>query len=86
MGGIYTGVLKANGDRAPDRSRLQGIYEIPRAERSSSALASPSTYATRLSVPVFGEIDPSALCQLTTILVGRKPVDIEITYLGPLPR
>jgi hypothetical protein len=37
-------------------------------------------------VRISGEIDPSARRQNTTILVGGNAVDIEITYLGPLPK
>jgi hypothetical protein len=36
-------------------------------------------------IAISGEIDPAARTQSTTVIVGRKPVAIEITYLGPLP-
>jgi hypothetical protein len=38
------------------------------------------------AVGISGEIDPGARRQNTTIFVGGRPVDIEITYLGPLPK
>ncbi|HVZ05508.1 hypothetical protein [Hyphomicrobium sp.] len=35
-------------------------------------------------VSIAGEIDPLARTQSTTVLVGRKAVNVEIKYLGPL--
>lgn len=37
-------------------------------------------------VPITGEIDPFARSQNATVLVGGKEIDIQITYLGPLPQ
>jgi hypothetical protein len=38
------------------------------------------------AVGISGEIDPGARRQNTTIFFGGRPVYIEITYLGPLPK
>jgi len=44
-----------------------------------------ATKKMRSIVSISGEIDPGARIQNTTVLIGRKTIDIEITYLGPLP-
>jgi hypothetical protein len=61
---------------------VRGIYEIP-IRRASSQRARMSRPSIR--VPITGEVDPFARSQSTTVCVGQKHIDIEITYLGPLP-
>ncbi len=58
-------------------SAIRGTYEIP--------LRRIRTRNPSIRVPIFGDVDPFARSQNTTISVGGKTIDIEITYLGPLP-
>jgi hypothetical protein len=83
-GRVDTGVLRANAEHAlrEATSQRQVACERPPARRSLRAPAR----RTGAAVPIFGEIDPSARRQITTVLVNGRPVDIEITYVGPLPR
>jgi hypothetical protein len=82
-GRVYMGRLHARPRHAAPRSVLKGTYEIPlkRRSRRRTAPADPS-----FAVPITGEIDPLARSQSATILVGGKRIDIQITYLGPLPQ
>jgi hypothetical protein len=63
-------------------SALRGTYEIP-LKRSSLFRAAARNMDVRVSIT--GEIDPLARSQNATVCVGGKKIDIEITYLGPLP-
>jgi hypothetical protein len=63
-------------------SALRGTYEIP-LKRSSLFRAAARNMNVRL--PITGEIDPLARRQSATVCVGGKMIDIEISYLGPLP-
>ncbi|HEY8127516.1 MAG TPA: hypothetical protein VIF39_02200, partial [Hyphomicrobium sp.] len=80
-GRIYRGMLHPSAKRAMRKSFLSAFYESPPRSRPPPRTAAPRGNA----VPVSGEIDSSARSQSTTIFVGRKAVDIEITYIGPLP-
>ena len=53
-----------------------------RRDQSARRRGKRSMAVTR---PISGEVDPSAPRQNATVLVGRKLIDIEIMYLGPLP-
>ena len=58
-------------------SAIRGTYEIPlRRVRTSNS---------SIRVPVTGNVDPFAPSQNATLSVGGKTIDVEITYLGPLP-
>jgi hypothetical protein len=92
-GGIYTGVLKTRTRQRQVglRSCLKVAYEIPPRAKPAPGVTGdetggPADGSTAITVPILGEIDPWARHQNTTVLVGGKPVDIEITYLGPLPQ
>jgi hypothetical protein len=78
-GTVYTGELRMRSSAAA-KPRLEAACE---AHGGRARLRSGSKTT---GVFIWGEIDPSAERQNTTILVGRKPVEIEITYLGPLPQ
>lgn len=80
-GRIYRGMLHSSAKRAMRKSFLSAFYESPPRSRLPTRAAA----TRRNAVPVSGEIDSSARTQSTTILVGRKAIDIEITYVGPLP-
>lgn len=58
-------------------SAVHGTYEIPLRRVWS---ANPS-----IRVPVAGIVDPFARSQNATINVGGQTIDVQITYLGPLP-
>lgn len=81
-GRVYTGELDAQPKHATLRASLHGTYKIPLRQRS---LRRPAPPEPSFAVPITGEIDPYALSQNATVLVGGKQVDIQITYLGPLP-
>ena len=83
QGRVYLGELHGSKGPAPRRTSLRGTYKIPLRQRSPHIPAPPEPSFT---VPITGEIDPFALSQSATVLVGSKEVDIQITYLGPLPR
>jgi hypothetical protein len=80
-GRVYTGVQ--NPKQALKRSYFKVVGEGPHRRRSRTRLPARSGVA---AVRISGEIDPSARRQKTMIFVGGKAVDIEITYLGPLPK
>jgi hypothetical protein len=82
-GRVYTGELQTSPKYAVRKSLLKGTYEIPirRKLRWIPSLDNPS-----FGVPISGEVDPFALSQNATVFVGGKEVDIQITYLGPLPQ
>jgi hypothetical protein len=82
-GRVYTGVLKANSSKIFRRSCLKVACQTPRRRRPMARQPSRRAVA---AVGISGEIDPGARRQNTTIFVGGRPVDIEITYLGPLPK
>jgi len=83
-GRVYTGVLKANPKKIVMRSSLKVACQGGPHRRRPMA-RQPSRRAVT-TVGISGEIDPGARRQNTTIFVGGRPVDIEITYLGPLPK
>lgn len=70
-------MLQANPKQALERSYLKVVGEAPHRCRPRARLPARSGVA---AVPIW------ARRQNTTILVGGKAVDIEITYLGPLPK
>jgi hypothetical protein len=76
-------VLHSQQRHALRKSVLQGKYELPIRRKPAPALAAGTM---PLTVPISAEIDLSAPRQSTTVLVGGKEVDVEITYLGPLPQ
>lgn len=80
-GRIYRGMLHPSAKRAMRKSFLSAFYESPpRSRPPTRVTATPGN-----AVHVSGEIDSSARSQSATVLVGHKAVDIEITYVGPLP-
>lgn len=83
QGRVYLGELHGSKRHAPRRTSLRGIYKIPLRQRSPHIPAPPEP---SFAVPITGEVDPFALSQNATVLVGGKEVNIQITYLGPLPR
>lgn len=82
-GRVYTGELQALPKDAVRKSALRGTYEIPLKRRSPRGFM-PRDPSFR--VPITGEIDPFARSQNATVLIGGKEIDIQITYLGPLPQ
>ncbi|WP_045834732.1 hypothetical protein [Hyphomicrobium sp. 99] len=82
-GRVYMGELHAQPKHAPRRTSLCGTYRIPLRQRSPRRPAPPEP---SFAIPITGEIDPFALSQNATVRVGGKEIDIQITYLGPLPR
>lgn len=58
-------------------SAIHGTYEIP--------LRRVRTRNPSVRIPITGNVDPFARTQNATVSVGGKAIDIEITYLGPLP-
>ncbi len=80
-GRVYRGTLHPIAKRAMRKSFLSAFYESPPRSRPPTRTAA----TRRNAVPVSGEIDSSARSQSARVLVGRKAVDIEITYIGPLP-
>lgn len=81
-GRVYTGELQTEPKQAASRTSLRGTYKIPLRQRSPRHPAPPEP---SFAVSITGEIDPYALSQNATVLVGGKQIDIQITYLGPLP-
>jgi hypothetical protein len=81
-GRIYRGVLYPAAARTTRKSRLKAVYEVP---LKSKRLSGRVPALNRIPVPISGEIDPWARCQNATVRIGHKPIDIEITYIGPLP-
>jgi hypothetical protein len=63
-------------------STLNGTYEIPQRRPSSRH---PSAHPPSVQFPITGEVDPLARSQNVTICIGVRKIDIQITYLGPLP-
>lgn len=82
-GRVYTGLLMAEQTSAVPRSLLRGIYEIPLKRRLPRRTAAPRPPSVRL--PISGMVDPLARTQKTTVCIGGSEIDIEITYIGPLP-
>jgi hypothetical protein len=82
QGRVCTGELAAQSKHAGPRTSLRGTYKIPLRRRSGHY---PARTKPSFTVPITGEIDPCALSQNATVLVGGKQIDIQITYLGPLP-
>ena len=83
QGRVYLGELRGTKSGAPRRTSLRGTYKIPLRQRSPHI---PAPTEPSFAVPITGEIDPFALSQNATVLVGGKEVELQITYLGPLPR
>ncbi len=82
-GRVYTGELHTPPKYAVRKSLLKGTYEIPIRRKLPWM---PSVGNPSFRVPISGEVDHFALSQNATVLVGGKEVDIQITYLGPLPQ
>lgn len=80
-GRLYRGRLRLYAKHDLRRGFINAVYETPPRIRPVSG----TTKEMQSIVAISGEIDPGARIQNTTVLVGRKTVDIEITYLGPLP-
>jgi hypothetical protein len=70
-----------NNKRAVRRTILNAVCETPPKMKCSPA----STPDTAPALSILGEVDPSAPRQSASVLVGRRLIDIEIIYLGPLP-
>lgn len=81
-GRVYLGKLLPQQKHAVSRSFLKGTYEIPLKRRSPQR---SSRQRRSVGVPITGEIDPLARTQNATIHVGDRKIEIQITYLGPLP-
>ncbi|MFT3732658.1 MAG: hypothetical protein QM780_14765 [Hyphomicrobium sp.] len=81
-GRVCTGKLLLQPKRIDRRFALRATYEIPLKRLSARHDPWPRS---SIRVPVAGEIDPSAKSQNATVFVGTRKIDIEITYLGPLP-
>jgi hypothetical protein len=81
-GRVYTGRLETERRSVVRLSILTGTYEIPIRRPAMRRLHAQHP---NVHVSVTGAIDPSAQVQSTTICVGGRPIDVEITYLGPLP-
>ena len=81
-GRVYFGRLLTQHKRAVRLSALQGTYEIPlkRSPHRHVGEKDPS-----IQVQITGDVDPLARFQNATVCVGGRKIDIEITYLGPLP-
>ena len=82
-GRVYTAELRALPTHAVRKSALKGTYEIPLKRKSPRGFVPPDP---SFRVPITGELDPFARSQNATVLVGGKEIDIQITYLGPLPQ
>ncbi len=82
-GRVYTGEIDLRARRAARKTLMKGTYEIPMRRKLSWL---PSVGNPSFRVPISGEVDPLALSQNATVLVGGKEIDIQITYLGPLPQ
>jgi hypothetical protein len=80
-GRVYKGALHPNNKRAMRRTILNAVCETP--PRSKPVPGSARRMA--IALPILGEVDPRAPRQSATVLVGRKLIDIDIIYLGPLP-
>lgn len=79
-GRLYRGRLRMYANRAVRKDFINAVYETPPRVKPV-----PGTTTEMLNVvSISGEIDALALNQNTTVLVGRRAIDIEITYLGPL--
>ena len=80
-GRVYTGVLHARSVDPEQTSNLDTVFESPFATRPPLGFENFGA-----GVPISAKIDTSAHHQNATVLIGGKPVAIEITYLGPLPQ
>jgi hypothetical protein len=80
-GRVYMGRLLPQPLPAARKLVLQGTYEIPLRRRSLRDLRNRASFR----IPISGEVDPSAHFQNTSVWVGSRRIDIEISYLGPLP-
>jgi len=79
-GRLYRGRLRVYANHAVRKDFINAVYETPPRVKPV-----PGTTTEMLNVvSISGEIDSLARNQSTTVLVGRKAVDIEIRYLGPL--
>jgi|ThiBiot_300_plan_2_1041538.scaffolds.fasta_scaffold23475_2 hypothetical protein len=79
-GRLYRGRLRLYAKHDLRRGFINAVYETPPRLR-----VAPGTTKDMLSiVPISCEIDPCARSQSTTVLVGRKSIGVNITYLGPL--
>jgi hypothetical protein len=79
-GRLYRGRLRLYAKHATRRGFVNAVCETP-----PRAKVAPGMTTEMLSVvSIAGEIDPLARTQSTTVLVGRKAVNVEIKYLGPL--
>jgi len=81
-GRLYRGRLRLYAAHAIRRGFVNAICETPPRVKAAPG----TTTEMRSVVSISGEIDPLARTQSTKVLVGRKTIDIEITYLGPLLR
>jgi hypothetical protein len=82
-GRVYTGELQRQPMQAESKSFLKGTYEIPLKRKSPRGFVPPDP---SFRVPITGELNPFARSQNATVFVGGKEIDIQITYLGPLPQ
>jgi hypothetical protein len=80
-GRLYRGRLRIYAKHDLRRGFINAVCETPPRARPIPG----TTTEMQSIVAISGEIDPRARIQNTTVLVGRKTIDIEITYLGPLP-
>jgi hypothetical protein len=80
-GRLYRGRLRLYAKHELRQGFVNAVYETPPRVRPRPG----TTKEMQSVVAISGEIDPAARRQSTTVIIGRKPVAIEITYLGPLP-
>ncbi|RUP00221.1 hypothetical protein [Hyphomicrobium sp.] len=80
-GRVYMGRLLPQRLPTTRKLVLQGTYDIPLRCRPLRDIRNRASFR----LPISGEIDPLARFQHTSVWVGSRRIDIEISYLGPLP-
>jgi len=79
LGGVYFGEFESG---ANGLLRLTGSADIPPDGELVTGYVAGADGAT---VPLSIEISPESMQRRQTVTVGGRPVEVEISYLGPLP-
>ena len=85
-GGVYTGM---SGQHASDGQGDDGLEDIvltcdvPPGGELVTGFCAGSLGAT---IPIHGELNRDAVVQSATLVVAGQRLDVELAYLGPLPK
>jgi hypothetical protein len=80
LGGVFTG---SSGASAACRDGIDVNFNVPPGgELVTGFVAGPAGAAIKIKT----KLDPEKIAQFATIEIAGEPVEIELIYMGPIPK